>query len=350
MNRNVEKSDPGIIQERLGIEVTSHCNNDCLHCFARAGISEPSSLSLKLAKEIIVEGYNLGYRHLHITGGEPLVWNGLYATLDWVYDVGYQSVFLNTNGTLLTPAAVSRLAMYDGLSLSVSLEGTRRHHDYLRGQGAYLHTVHGIEQALDAGIDLTVFTVACKSVLSELPRFADDLFNNFPAVAYLTLLQLVPVTNGDIGLSDELLEPGDLLKLIKMVSLLNLLGLRTRFLYNPLAYTASKLLKFHWIPRSLPLYSKGSMIIKANHNICLSHSSKYSFGKYESGMIGKVLASDAYRQAVAADEKTCPSCKYTDLCMENGMDRPSESYWNILSDRHYCQTVLDRAVQRFQEK
>jgi len=345
VNTNVaEVSRPAVKDDCLSIEVTTRCNGSCLHCFARAGIAEPSSLSINLAKAIIAEGYDLGYRHLHITGGEPLIWRSLFAALDYAYGVGYQTVFLNTNGTLLTVAITRRLAAYSGLSLSVSLEGTQRHHDSLRGQGSYLLAVQGIEQALDAGIDLTIFTIACKSLLSDLPRFADDLYKNFPAVAYLTLLQLVPVTKGIFALSDELLEPGDLLKLIEMVSLLNLLGHKTRFLYNPLAYTASKLLKFHWIPRSLPLYSDGSIIILANRDICLSHSSRYSFGKYASGGIKTILASDAYRKAIAPDEKTCPSCKYTELCMENGMDRPSESYWDILSERHYCQTVLDRAV------
>jgi MoaA/NifB/PqqE/SkfB family radical SAM enzyme len=345
MNPDFEKQrNTDIVQERLSIEVTTRCNIDCSHCFARVGISESSSLSLGVAKEIIAEGYHLGYRHLHITGGEPLIWKDLFAALDYAYDVGHQTVFLNTNGTLFSADLTSRLAAYNGLTVSVSLEGGEALHENLRGQGSYLRTVHGIQKALDAGVDLAIFSIACKSLLSKLPRFADDLYKKFPAVSYLTLLQLVPVANGVFALSDELLEPEDLLKLIEMVSLLNLLGLKTRLLYNPLAYVASKLLKFYWIPQSPPLYSEGSIIIMANRDIGLSHSSRKSFGKYDSGMIGKVLTSDAYRKAIAPDEKTCPSCKYTEFCMENGMGRPSESYWDIQSDGHFCQDVLDRVL------
>jgi MoaA/NifB/PqqE/SkfB family radical SAM enzyme len=345
MKENVnEKSYTGVIEDPLSIEVTTRCNIDCAHCFARAGISERSSLSLELAKEIIDEGYNVGYRHLHFTGGEPLLWEGLIEVLDYAFDVGHQTVFLNTNGTLLSKSVSSRLAAYDGLSISVSLEGTETLHNHLRGGDSYSRTVQGIERALDADIELSIFTTACKSLLPELPHFADDLFKTFPDIEFLTLIQLIPATDGVFALSNELLGPRDFLQLVDQVSLLNLLGLRTRFLNNPLAYVASKLLRILWIPRSAPLYCEGRMIIMANRDICLSHSSKDSFGKYELGMIENVLVSDKYRNAVAPDEKTCPSCKYSELCSENGMVRPSEGCWGTQSDVLYCQKVLGSVV------
>jgi len=336
---------PGIIKERLGIEVTTQCNIDCSHCFARAGISEPSSLSIELAKEIIGEGYSMGYRHLHITGGEPLLWEGLLEILDYGFELGYKTVFLNTNGTLLTKKVNRQLAKYHGLSVSVSLEGTEALHEHLRGVGFYAQTVRGIERALDAGINLDIFTTACKSLLPELPHFAEDLIQNFPGIDYLTLIQLISPNNGLFALSEELLEPEDFLKLVDKVSLLNLMGLRTHLLNNPLAFVASKLLKIHWVPRSEPLYSEGSLIVKANRDICFSHSSEDSFGKFDSNMIAKVLTSKGYRKGVAPDEKTCPSCQYFELCMENGMIRPSEFYWNIHSGVPYCQKVLNSIEQ-----
>jgi MoaA/NifB/PqqE/SkfB family radical SAM enzyme len=332
---------PGVTEERLGIEVTTRCNMDCSHCFARAGISEPSSLSLECVKEIMAEGYEVGYRHLHITGGEPLLWKDLLEALDYAFDTKYQSVFLNTNGTLLTEDVSRKLSTYKDLSISVSLEGTETLHNYLRGKGSYTQTVQGIEKALEAGIELSIFTTACKSLIPGLPHFVRDLYKKFPGIEDLTLIQLIPVTNGVFTLSEELLEPEDFLQLLKMVSLLNILGHTTRFLDNPLTYVASKLLKIMWVLRSKPLVSEGCLMVMANRDIGLSHSSRDSFGKYELGMIEKVLVSDGYRKAVAPDEKTCPSCNYVKLCTENGMDRPSELYWDIQSEVLYCQRVLD---------
>jgi MoaA/NifB/PqqE/SkfB family radical SAM enzyme len=263
---------PGVREARLSIEVTTRCNIACSHCFVRAGISEHSSLSTDIVKDIVAEGYNTGYCHLHITGGEPVLWEGLLVALDDAFDRGYKTIFMNTNGTLLTKDVSNRLAAYNGLAISVSLEGTETLHDYLRGEGSYRRTIQGIEKALDAGIDLTIFTIVRKSLLPELPYFADDLYKKFPLVSYLALIQLIRVKDDIFDLSEELLEPEDFLQMIQTVSLLNLSGLKSYVLNDPLAAFVAKLLQMPWVPQARPLYSEGSMIVMANRSMGLSHS------------------------------------------------------------------------------
>jgi len=316
INRSIEKGPyPGISEEKLSIEVTTYCNNTCSHCFARAGISKRSSLTVDLVKDIIGEGYSIAYRHLHITGGEPLLWDGLFEALDYAFDLGYETVFLNTNGTLLSDDVNSRLASYDGLSISVSLQGREGLHDFVRGKGSYRRAVLGIEKALDAGIDLLIFVTACKSLIPDLLHFADETYKEFPSLKCLTLIQLIRVTGDIFDLSKELLDPDDFLRLVRMVSLLNLYGLKIDLLNNPLACVASKFLEMPWVPKSHPLYRDGSIIVMADRLMTLSHSTRDSFGKYGPGMIEKVLTSDEYRNATAQDESTCPSCKHVSLCI-----------------------------------
>jgi len=335
---------PGGRKETLSIEVTNHCNSICSHCFVRAGISERSSLSVGLVKDIISEGYDLNYRHLHLTGGEPLLWDGLFETLEHASNIGYRTIFLNTNGTQLTAAVSRRLASYNGLSISISLEGPQELHDRIRGEGSYTRTVEHIEEVLDAGIDLFIFTTVRKSLIHDLPNFAYAVYKKFPGIQYLTLIQLIRVPDDTFDLSKELLESGDFLQLVQTASLLNLGGFKTYILSNPLAGVASKLLEMPWIPKSHPLYSDGSVFVKANRDITLSHSCRSSFGKYEPGMIAKVLVSDAYLNSTAPDKTTCPGCKYYKNCLENGMVRPSEWYRDMHSGVPYCKRVLDRAA------
>ncbi|MCK4817829.1 radical SAM protein, partial [bacterium] len=227
MNGNIEEEPCwGVSEETLSIEVTTQCNGDCLHCFVHAGVSERSSLSVDVVKEIIAEGYNTGYRYLHITGGEPLLWEGLFVAMDYAFGMGYKKVYMNTNGTLITKDVNRRLAAYDNLSISVSLEGPEALHDHLRGKGSYRRTVPGIEKALNAGSDLIIFTIARKGLLSDLPHFVDELYRKFPTIKYVTLIQLIRVTGDGFPLSEELIEPADFLRLVQTVSLLNLYGLR----------------------------------------------------------------------------------------------------------------------------
>lgn len=334
----------GIGGESLSIEVTTHCNGACKHCFVRAGIYERSSLSIEIVKKIIAEGYATGYRHLHITGGEPLLWEGLLEVLDYALNLGFETIFLNTNGTLLEKDVSCRLAAYDRLSVSVSLDGPQALHDHIRGEGSYRRTIECIEKAVDAGIDLFIFTVVSKSLIPHLPHFADEIHKRFQGLICLTLIQLIRVTNDTFDLSKELLEPDDFLKLVWMTSLLRLYGLRIYILNNPLVGVTSKLLKIPCIAQANPLYREGRMTVMANRAITLLHSSGGSFGKYEPGMIGKVLASDEYRNAIAPDEVTCPTCRYHKLCMENSMVRPSEWFRDMHPEVPYCKRVLDRAA------
>jgi len=343
MNGSLEKEthlDFG--EELLSIEVTSHCNIECLHCFVHGERPKRSSLSLDVVKGIIVEGHSEGYRHLHITGGEPLLWKGLYEALDYAFYSGYETVLINSNGILLSREACSKFSEHNGLLISVSLEGSEAIHNSIRGEGSHRMTVQGIEKALDRGIKLVIFTTAYKCFLPELPRFAGDLYERFPSIKYLTLIQLMRIKDSPFSLSDELLEPKDFLRLVQIASLLNLLGLRTDILNDPLVNVVSKQLKMPWLRRSPPMNRAGSIIIMADGNMRLSHFSQDTFGKYRPGMIRKVVSSGAYRKFVAPDEKTCPSCQYAELCKASGMVQPSESGGSLYSKVPYCRRVLDQ--------
>jgi MoaA/NifB/PqqE/SkfB family radical SAM enzyme len=249
---------------------------------------------------------------------------------------------MNTNGILITEEIAKRLTDYGSFSMSVSLDGPKNLHDHIRGKGSHRRVTRGIEIALNAGSDLTIFTTVTKSLLPKLPHFVDDLYKAFPTINGFILIQLLRITNGAFALSEELLEPEDFIRLVRMVALLNIGGLRTFVKKNPLANVVSKLLKMPWIPWVPPLYREGCMIVMANRHIGVVHSKRNSLGRYRPGMIRKVLASDAYRRTVGPDETTCPSCKYTYLCKENGMVRPSEGYRDPYIGTHYCRRVLDK--------
>jgi len=326
----------------FAIELTTLCNSSCKHCFARLGISRDASLPVDLVKEIISDGYEVGYRHLHLTGGEPLLWQGLFEALDYGFSVGYETIFMNTNGTLISDEISKRFANYDNFSFSVSLDGHENQHDRQRGKGSYRRAMRGIETALKRGNDLTIFTTVSKSLLPDLPYFVDAIYKAFPVIDGIILIQLLCITNDAFTLSDELLDPEDFIRLVRMVSLLNVGGLRAIVKKNPIANVVLKFIKMPIIPQAPPLYSEGSIIVMANRHIGVVHSNRDSFGKYRRGMIQKVLASDVYRKTVAPDQATCPSCRYSQLCKEYGMIRPTQGYDDRYADTPFCKRVMDR--------
>ena len=141
-------------------------------------------------------------------------------------------------------------------------------------------------------------------------------------------------------LSPELLDPVDFLRLVRTVALLNRYGLKTDVLNDPLVNVTAKRLQMPWIPRSQPLRRSGRLMIRANGDITLAHSTRESFGCYQPGMIPRVLASTRYRQAVAADNQICPACRFKVHCRSAGMLRPSDTRMDLNPDKPYCQRVL----------
>jgi MoaA/NifB/PqqE/SkfB family radical SAM enzyme len=248
---------------------------------------------------------------------------------------------------MVTEEVVGRLSAHKGLSVSVSLDGPQALHDRIRGEGSYRQVIGCIDRALDAGIDIFIFTTVCRSLLPDLANFAEETYRKFPDLNCLILIQLIRVTDDTFDLSDEFLDPDDFLQMVWVASLLNLCGLKTSVLRNPLIGIVSRLLRIPWAPPTHPLYRYGSMFVMANRNITLAHSSRGSFGTYEPGMIRKVLVSDAYRKATGPDRATCLNCKYYELCMDHGMIRPSESDRDMHPDVPYCQRVIQRALLGF---
>src|SRR4030042_575769 len=163
---------PAVVQnEILSIEVTTRCNSACGHCFVRAGRTKAVDLSPDLAAAIVSEGRGLGYRKLHITGGEPLLWEGLFGLIDVALTLGYESIFINSNGMLITDDIARRLAAYgDILSVSISIQGPEQHHNRVRGSGSYRIALAGLERALAAGLKMYIFSVIDRHLLTELPR------------------------------------------------------------------------------------------------------------------------------------------------------------------------------------
>ncbi len=329
--------------DRLSIEVTTRCNSSCSHCFVRGRGGQRSSLALDLVQTMVGEGYEAGYRCLHITGGEPLLWDGLLSIFDYAFALGYQTAFLNTNGTLLTGEVSRKLAGYNGLSVSVSLQGPRQRHDFIRGKGSYDQARKGIDNALNAGLPVHIFTAVGRSLITGLPRFSEWVFRVYPAIEQLNFIQLIRVPEDVFDLSKELLSPDDFLRLVRMISLLNLYGMKVDLLNNPLAAVASRVLKMPWEPLSPPLYRPGNLMITAERRITLAHSTTDHFGIYKPGILQKITTSDGYFCAVSQDRIVCRNCVYSRRCRREGMLRPSEWYRDMFPRVPYCKRVLAKA-------
>lgn len=338
-----DEQSPLLQDDSLSVEVTSRCNSSCSHCFVRARGARRETLSVDLVQDLLQEGHGLGYRHLHITGGEPLMWDGLSSILDYAFALGYETVFLNTNGHLLTGDVCRELAAHKGLTISVSLQGSRSLHDSIRGKGSYDLAFLGVKNAVGHHLSVHIFTVVGKRLLPNLQFFGEGLFAALPEIKRLVFIQLIRVPADIFDLSEEVLSPDDFITFVRKVSFLSLYGLKVNVLNNPLAAVASRALNMPWFPPSQPLYRPGSVMITADLRVTLAHSTTHYLGSYEPGALGGIIGSDRYRRAVSGNRSRCRNCSYSTLCSSGGMAGPSEWYRDMSSEVPYCVRVLAKA-------
>jgi uncharacterized protein len=140
----------------LYLHVTFACNLRCTHCYADAG-----STDAVLAVDDIIaackEAARLGFRHVVLTGGEPLVHPKRDRLLDELASIRKEVkpmlTVLRTNLTLEADADLLRRVGYGTDEVVVSVDGDRETHDARRGKGNFDLTVQNLKALKQAGYD-----------------------------------------------------------------------------------------------------------------------------------------------------------------------------------------------------
>ena len=177
-----------------------HCNQKCVHCYA-AGQTQSSEAELSTAdwKKIIDKCRENCIPQITFTGGEPTMREDLVELID------YSRWFvtrLNTNGILLTPELCSRLykASLDSVQITFYSHDEKVHNS-LVGAARYPDTVSGIENALAAGLNISINTPLCtlNSDYVETLKFLHE-----KGVTYVTCSGLITTGNATTEASENL--------------------------------------------------------------------------------------------------------------------------------------------------
>ncbi|MDD2898261.1 MAG: GTP 3',8-cyclase MoaA [Desulfuromonadaceae bacterium] len=93
----------------LRLSVTDRCNMRCFYCMPKEGVvkkGHPAILSYEELQLIAESAVEIGIEKIRITGGEPLVRDGIVAFLDRLARIpGLRHLALTTNGSLLADMA-----------------------------------------------------------------------------------------------------------------------------------------------------------------------------------------------------------------------------------------------------
>jgi MoaA/NifB/PqqE/SkfB family radical SAM enzyme len=174
----------------IQIQSTSRCNLRCLHCYAEGSADKSDELSLKQLRGFLSESFDMGYRYIGVSGGEPLLWRDLLDFLEFSNKVGF-STAVTTNGTLLNRDLARKLQGLAGI-VAVSVDGPPEEHAKIRrSTTAFTLMKHGLSVLRDANVPFTLsFTLTKYNAdkLSWIYDFADKEgalgFSVHPLCAY----------------------------------------------------------------------------------------------------------------------------------------------------------------------
>lgn len=166
-----------------------NCNQRCLHCYCKGqALAKANELSTAEWKKIIDECRKAGVPSITFTGGEATLRKDLPELIE------YSRWFvtrLNTNGVLLTSDFCRKLYEADLDSVQITLYSHEKSvHNALVGAETYDKTVEGIQNALCAGLDVSINTPLCSlnaDDYNETLKFAKRL-----GVRYCSCSGLIP--------------------------------------------------------------------------------------------------------------------------------------------------------------
>ena len=152
-------------RNNLYLHVTFACNLRCSHCYAEAGPPRVGTLTVAQLDRAAREAARYGFRHIVVTGGEPLVHPRraalLHALAALRADVKPTLTVLRTSLALSLDADLLRRLAGSTDEVVVSLDGDRETHDARRGPGTYDLAVANLRAlaALDGTAELSLAAV-----------------------------------------------------------------------------------------------------------------------------------------------------------------------------------------------
>lgn len=129
----------------LRIAITSYCNLDCEYCGGHKGYSDEKRGTMEDYRREVISGYKIkiselkrllkmfydvGYRGVSLTGGEPLVSKDWYELIQYAKELGYERREITTNGVLLEDYIKKHGYPTDLTLVKVSLDTTDRQEFY----------------------------------------------------------------------------------------------------------------------------------------------------------------------------------------------------------------------------
>jgi len=164
----------------VDFEITFDCNLRCLHCYNENHIIK-NELSLNKIFNVVDQVSDLGFKEIHINGGEPLKHPNILEILDYCNNKGLDTL-LETNATLLSPKIISELTSMSHLKIRASIDGPEKIHNSIRRTNdpinPYIDAINNLSLANSKNIPVQITTSINKINYAHIKELTQDLYKH----------------------------------------------------------------------------------------------------------------------------------------------------------------------------
>ncbi|EDZ95307.1 Radical SAM domain protein [Limnospira maxima CS-328] len=161
----------------LAWNISPWCNLTCKHCYL-GEIKGYDSLSTHELDRIVDQISSIDVKVVFLAGGEPLLIRNLEYVIRQLAQTGV-SVFVNTNGILLTEKRIDSLLRSQVSGVIIGFDGiTQESYEMIRGEHTYQQALQGLKTAIKMGMSVeSDFTLNClnRHQLNSVPLWGDEL-------------------------------------------------------------------------------------------------------------------------------------------------------------------------------
>lgn len=300
--------------------ITNRCNLRCLHCY-QTTYDDRSELSLSQIEEVLCqiddfsrENPRQSRIHLTITGGEPFLFRHLETLLEKVHhNRNIKSYSLLSNGHRVDAAHIQLLKKYPPSSVQISLDGMRKNHEVIRGQGSFEKAVQGIQRLVAAKIRTTVSFTATKKNYQDLLRLS--FFCNRLNVQHLWTDRVIPSPGDKEGLS---LGPAEVRKYIRLLRLAVIVNLLHPVTHTRISFSRGlQFLTFPWQKPYRCSAGRSLLAIMPNGDIYPCRRMEYTAGNLFKNSLSVIYKTNDFLVRLrdhASVIRGCEPCKYERNC------------------------------------
>lgn len=217
------------ILKEIKIEVTYACPLACVHCSSDANSSNSLSMDKNKCLEIIAQAKKMKIEKIAFSGGEPLLWEGLFEAVQLSSKSGINTT-IYTSGNIENKAEVLKKLSTSGLNkiiFSLYSDKEDEHNIITRKQNSYSHTIDAINlMSKIKNIDIEIHFVALAENYHKLKDIA-ELSQSF-GIKQISVLRFVPQGRGSLISKQSVLSKQQNIELKNSVTALRKQGFNIR--------------------------------------------------------------------------------------------------------------------------